>query len=76
QMPVMNGQQAAMEIRDREKKTGKHIPIIALTAHSFKDDCEKCLESGMDEHVTKPIVIDELYKKIRLVLGAANFAAK
>jgi len=64
QMPEMDGIEATKEIRKREKETGRHIPIIALTANAFEEDRKKCLEAGMDEYATKPIKIDELFSII------------
>jgi len=64
QMPEMDGIEAAREIRKREEETGKHIPIVALTANAFEEDKKKCLEAGMDEYATKPIKIDELFSII------------
>jgi len=61
QMPEMDGIEAAREIRKREKVTGKHIPIIALTANAFEEDKKKCLEAGMDEYAAKPIKVNELF---------------
>jgi CheY-like chemotaxis protein len=64
QMPEMDGVEATKIIREREKKTGKHIPIIALTANAFKDDKKKCLDAGMDDYTSKPIKIQELFEII------------
>jgi CheY-like chemotaxis protein len=60
QMPEMDGLQATAEIRQREGQTGKHIPIVAMTAHAMAGDRERCLESGMDGYIAKPIHPGEL----------------
>ncbi len=66
-LPKMTGFDAARVIRDREKidPSGKRIPIIAMTAGAMKGDREKCLESGMDDYLSKPYTLDELCDKLR-----------
>ncbi|ESS72957.1 sensory/regulatory protein RpfC [Methyloglobulus morosus KoM1] len=67
QMPFMDGYQATEEIRLYELGTdsGKHIPIIALTAHALSEDEAKCKEAGMDEWVTKPFTRQDLSKILK-----------
>ena len=64
QMPEMDGFEATAAIRVREKSTGGHIPIIAMTAHSLVGDQERCLTAGMDGYVSKPIRTRQLFDVI------------
>jgi CheY-like chemotaxis protein len=80
QMPEIGGFEATALIREREKKTGGHIPIVALTAHAMKGDQERCFEAGMDGYVSKPIQRKELVKAMEEILhlnqGRPKEAAK
>jgi len=64
QMPEMDGFEATAAIRQKEKAMGKHIPIIALTAHAMKGDRERCLAGGMDGYVSKPVQAEELIQAV------------
>ncbi len=64
QMPGMDGFEATRVIRERESGC-RHIPIIAVTAHAFQEDKERCLSCGMDGYVTKPIEFKVLLEKVR-----------
>jgi two-component system sensor histidine kinase/response regulator len=64
QMPEMNGFEATAAIRQQEETTGRHIPIIAMTAHAIKGDEDRCLAAGMDGYVSKPIRSEELFRLI------------
>jgi len=64
QMPVMNGFEVTKKIRKHEAEFGVHTPIIALTAHAMKGDKERCLESGMDSYISKPLTEEELCSTI------------
>jgi two-component system, sensor histidine kinase and response regulator len=64
QMPELDGLQATSLIRQKELGTGARVPIIAMTAHALKGDRERCLESGMDDYLSKPINRMELYSLI------------
>ncbi len=72
QMPEMDGFEATKTIREAERNTGQHIPIIAMTAHAMKGDRERCIEVGMDGYVAKPIRISELYREIEHCLANSS----
>jgi CheY-like chemotaxis protein/HPt (histidine-containing phosphotransfer) domain-containing protein len=72
QMPEMDGLEATAMIRAREKHSGAHIPVVAMTAHALKGDRERCLEAGMDDYISKPIRASELFETLERVLAALN----
>ena len=69
EMPEMSGLEAAAEIRKREISSGKHIPIIAMTAHAIVGFKERCLGAGMNGYVSKPISVTVLFSTIEEVLS-------
>jgi CheY-like chemotaxis protein len=78
QMPDMDGLEATAVIREQERHYGGHLPIIALTAHAMKGDQERCLASGMDDYISKPINAQTLSAAISRVLNGVtsrNFPA-
>ena len=64
-MPIKDGYVATKEIRGMDFPEAQDIPILAMTANVFKKDVDKCLEAGMNDHIGKPIDIEELYGKLR-----------
>jgi CheY-like chemotaxis protein len=67
-MPELDGFQVVGEIRERERTAGGHLPVIALTARSRKEDRERCLRAGMDEYLAKPFTAADLWAAIDRVL--------
>jgi two-component system sensor histidine kinase/response regulator len=74
QMPEMDGLRATAAIREAEKVTGVHIPIMALTAHAMKGDREACLAAGTDEYLSKPVNATELFALIETLTGTTASA--
>jgi len=63
-MPVMDGLAAIREIRRREHDTGRHIPVVALTAYATEGERERCIQAGMDSYVSKPFEPEDLYEAV------------
>jgi two-component system, sensor histidine kinase and response regulator len=76
QMPKMDGFEATSSIREKEKITGGHIPIVAMTAHAMSGDREKCLAAGMDGYVSKPINTKELVENIEGLVDKREAASQ
>ena len=72
QMPEMDGMEATMAIRDREKLSGRHVPILAMTAHAMRGDKERCLASGMDGYISKPIQPVDLFAEIERCVAVSG----
>eukprot|EP00246_Nothoceros_aenigmaticus_P010095 TRINITY_DN26417_c0_g1_i1.p1 TRINITY_DN26417_c0_g1~~TRINITY_DN26417_c0_g1_i1.p1 ORF type:complete len:231 (-),score=48.45 TRINITY_DN26417_c0_g1_i1:97-789(-) len=73
QMPVLDGYEATVRIRQEEKSVGWRTPVIALTAHAMAQDERKCIDAGMDFYLTKPLSTKALLDVISKVnLGALN----
>jgi len=70
-MPELDGYTATRTIRALESARAKSIPIIAMTANVFREDIEKCLDSGMNDHIAKPIFPDDLYASLKKHLPPA-----
>jgi CheY-like chemotaxis protein len=65
QMPVMDGLEATTLIRALPAPEFKKLPIIAMTANVFKEDIERCLAAGMNDHIGKPLNVEEVFNVLR-----------
>jgi len=72
QMPVLDGFEASRKIRSLNFEKAKTVPIIAMTANVFREDVEKCLEAGMNDHVGKPLDFDKVLEKMRFFLAGES----
>ena len=70
QMPEVDGLSATVLIRQHERSTGAHIPIVAMTAHAMSGDRERCLAAGMDDYVSKPLHPHELVEAVERLVAA------
>jgi CheY-like chemotaxis protein len=68
-MPVMDGFEASREIRNLNFEKAKKVPIVAMTANVFREDVEKCLEAGMNDHIGKPLDFDKVLEKLKFFLA-------
>lgn len=68
-LPVIDGLALARTIREGERDSGRHLPLIAVTGHAFPEDRVRCLAAGIDDYLTKPLSIDELQARVRGRLG-------
>ena len=72
QMPIMNGHDATRALRAMGRKDTKTIPIVAMTANAFVEDIQQSKASGMNEHMSKPLDIDQLQRMLSRWLGRKN----
>ncbi|MGB7343973.1 MAG: response regulator [Pirellulaceae bacterium] len=73
QMPEMDGFEATAAIRFGEQQTGKHIPILAMTAHAMKGDRQRCLDAGMDSYISKPLQDSQLFEAVERLASGTNY---
>jgi CheY-like chemotaxis protein len=72
QMPDIGGLQATAIIREQEKGTARHLPIVAFTAHATKEDRDRCLSAGMDAYISKPISANDLFHTIESIVSGSE----
>ena len=71
-LPEIDGWEATRRVREAETGTGRHVPIIALTAHAMSGDREKAMAAGCDDYDTKPVELDRLLGKMAALLGTVQ----
>jgi two-component system sensor histidine kinase/response regulator len=76
QMPIMDGLEATEKIRANEKKSGRHMAIVAMTANAFEEDRERCRQAGMDGYIAKPVSSKSIETEILRVMTAQENAEK
>lgn len=76
QMPEMDGLEATRRIRERERRSGAHIPIVALTAHVAQEDRDRCLDAGMDGHLPKPVRLKQLADALERMVPSGKTRSK
>jgi two-component system sensor histidine kinase/response regulator len=76
EMPEMDGLEATAVIRAKERQTGEHVPIIAMTAHAMKGDRDRCLAAGMDDYLSKPVRAGILFETIQRCLASPRASEK
>jgi len=69
QMPEMDGYTATKLIRESNSERAREIPIVAMTANAFKEDIEKCIEAGMDDHIGKPLEFEKVIETLERILN-------
>ena len=72
QMPELDGTETTVAIREKEKMTGAHIPIVAVTAHVMGGDREYCLDAGMDAYISKPLQAEKLIQVVEELVSAVD----
>ena len=76
QMPVMDGLEATEKIRASEKKSGRHVAIVAMTANAFEEDRERCRQAGMDGYIAKPVNSKSIETEIARIMAAQENAER
>lgn len=75
QMPVMGGEAALHQLRQMESESGRHVPVVALTAHALRGDQERLLAAGFDGYLSKPLNLKELMVELKRAIDSQNSAA-